>query len=372
LHPTVIKMKGKIKFVERPRTEFFATLRSRVNSYFEDNKIPKTGDYRMVIKTVVMLSLYIVPFIIIVTGILPVWATFIMWIVMGIGASGTGMSVMHDANHGAYSKYAFVNNMLSRTMYLVGGSKFTWRVQHNILHHTYTNIYGMDEDIHDKPILRLSPHGKLRFIHKYQHLYAFVIYCLATLGWTLNKDFNQLIRYNKNGLTKGSGGKPTGEMVKLIVSKIFYFAVILLLPALVSGYGFGYILLGFLMMQFATGLIVTTIFQLAHVIEETDHPVPTENGEIENAWAIHQLETTANFAKKNRVLSWFVGGLNYQVEHHLFYNICHIHYKNIAPIVKKTALEFGIPYYEKTTFWDALGSHVRVLKQIGNNTLMAK
>ncbi|MBC8046501.1 MAG: acyl-CoA desaturase [Fimbriimonadaceae bacterium] len=360
-------MKGKIKFVDRPRTEFFNVLRKRVNAYFEENKIDKTGDYRMVLKTVVMLSLYLVPFILICTSILPVWGTFLCWVMMGIGVAGVGMSVMHDANHGAYSKNAFVNTMISRTIYLLGGSKFTWRVQHNILHHTYTNIYGMDEDIHDKPILRLSPHGKLYFIHKFQHIYGWFIYGFATFGWSLNKDFMQLIRYNKNGLTKGSGGRPAIEMIKLIISKILYFAVFLILPALITGYSFGYLFLGFMMMHFVAGLILTTIFQLAHVVEDMEHPVPTADGEIENNWAIHQLQTTANFAKKNRVLSWFVGGLNYQVEHHLFHGICHIHYKNIAPIVKKTAHEYGVPYHEKFTFWQALGSHMRMLKKIGHN-----
>lgn len=359
-------MKGKVKFVEKSRTEFFSTLRSRVNNYFEENKIAKTGDYRMVVKSIYMFLIYLVPFTLILTGILPLWATFIMWFIMGLGSAGIGMGIMHDANHGAYSKYPFINKMMGRTIYMVGGSKFTWLVQHNILHHTYTNIYGMDEDIHDKPILRLSPHGKLSFIHKYQHFYAFFIYSLATLSWAVNKDFSQLIRYNRTGLTKGSGGNPTVEMIKLILSKILYFSIILLLPALITGYGFGSLFLGFLMMQITAGLFVTTIFQLAHVVEETDHPLPTAAGEIENSWAIHQLETTANFAKKNKVLSWFIGGLNYQVEHHLFHNICHIHYKKIAPIVKSTAQEFGIAYYEKVTFWQALASHMRVLKKIGN------
>ncbi|MEZ5014492.1 MAG: acyl-CoA desaturase [Chitinophagales bacterium] len=360
-------MKGAIKFVERPRTEFFQTLRGRVNDYFKENRIKKTGDYRMVIKTLFMLTLYLLPFTIIVLGVLPVWATFIMWFLMGLGIAGTGMSVMHDANHGAYAKSPFVNTLLSRTMYLLGGSKFTWRIQHNILHHTYTNIYGMDEDIHDKPILRLSPHGKLRWIHKYQHIYAPLLYSLATFGWSLNKDFVQLIRYNKTGMTKGSGGKPAMEMIKLIASKLFYFLVFLVIPAVFSGYTFGYIFLGFLLMHAVAGLILTTIFQLAHVLEETEHPLPTDAGEIENAWAIHQLETTANFARKNKILGWFVGGLNYQVEHHLFYNICHIHYPKIAPIVKQTAAEFGIPYYENPSFWNALGSHIRILRKMGQN-----
>lgn len=363
-------MKGTIKFVERPRTDFFNVLRSRVNAYFEENKIEKTGDYRMVVKTIVMLSIYLVPFVLICLNFLPVWAMLICWVIMGVGVSGVGMSVMHDANHGAYAKNNTVNNMISRTIYLLGGSKFTWRVQHNILHHTYTNIYGMDEDIHDKPILRLSPHGKLYGIHKFQHVYGWILYGLATFGWALDKDFKQLIRYNKNGLTKGSGGHPTREMIKLILSKLFYFAVFLVTPALLSGYGFGLLFLGFFLMHFTAGIILTTIFQLAHVVEDMQNPEPNDNNEIENNWAIHQLNTTANFAKKNKILSWYVGGLNYQIEHHLFHNICHIHYKDIAPIVKKTAKEYGIPYHENTTFWQALGSHVRMLKRIGNNAVI--
>jgi linoleoyl-CoA desaturase len=360
-------MKRKIKFTEKNRSEFFSVLRSRVNNYFEEHRIAKTGDYRMVIKSVFMLTLYIAPFIIICTDVLPVWATYLCWIAMGFGIAGTGMSVMHDANHGAYAKNDFINTMVGRTIYLLGGSKFTWRVQHNILHHTYTNIYGMDEDIHDKPILRLSPHGKLRYIHRFQHIYGWLLYGLATFGWTINKDFVQLIRYNKTGLTKSCGGKPEIEMMKLIISKIAYYFFILILPILLTSYNPGYLVLGFFMMHFTAGIILTTIFQLAHLVEDMEHPQPDMHGHIENNWAIHQLETTANFAKRNKVLSWFVGGLNFQIEHHLFHNICHVHYRDIAPIVKKTALEFGIPYHEKTTFWQALASHVRVLRRIGKN-----
>ena len=150
-----------------------------------------------------------------------------------------------------------------------------------------------------------------------------------------------------------------------------YYAVIIGLPTWLSGHAIGWVLLGFLMMHFSAGLILTTIFQLAHVVEETIHHEPGEDRTIENAWAIHQLETTANFAKRNKVLGWYVGGLNYQIEHHLFHNICHIHYPAIAPIVKETAEEYGIPYHEKRSFWDALGSHLRMLKQIGRNQIAA-
>lgn len=362
-------MKGKVKFVETPKTDFFKVLRGRVNQYFEDNGIKKTGDYRMVLKSIAMLSLYLVPFAVICLGVLPAWATLFCWMLMGLGVAGVGMSVMHDANHGAYSDKPLVNSIMGRTIYLLGGSKFTWKIQHNILHHTYTNIYGLDEDIHDKPILRLSPHGQLGFLHRYQHVYGFVLYGLATLGWAINKDFKQLIRYNRNGMTQSSGGDPTIEMLKLIASKLFYYLMLIGIPLIATDYAWGWILLGYLIMHFTSGLVLTTIFQLAHLVEDMEHPQPSEGGVIENGWAIHQLQTTSNFAKKNKVLSWYVGGLNYQVEHHLFHNICHIHYSKIAPIVKQTAEEYGISYHEMDTFWQALGSHWRVLRGIGKNNL---
>ncbi len=356
--------------MERPKTDFFNVLRSRVNEYFDQHRIERTGDYRMVMKSVAMFTLYLAPFAVILTGVLPAWATLLCWVLMGLGMAGVGMSVMHDANHGAYSRYPWINNLMGRTIYLLGGSRFTWKIQHNILHHTYTNIYGLDEDIHDKPILRLSPHGRLGFLHRYQHVYGFLLYGLATLGWTINKDFKQLIRYNKVGLTVSSGGDPTIEMIKLIASKAGYYLVLMGLPLWLSGYSFGWILLGFLIMHFTSGLVLTTIFQLAHLVEDMDHPQP-EDGVIANGWAIHQLQTTSNFARKNKILSWYVGGLNYQIEHHLFHNICHIHYDKIAPIVRDTAREYGIEYHEMETFWQAVGSHWRVLRQIGQNSLAA-
>jgi linoleoyl-CoA desaturase len=118
-------------------------------------------------------------------------------------------------------------------------------------------------------------------------------------------------------------------------------------------------------MHYTAGIILSLVFQLAHTVEETTHPMPNAEGIIENDWAIHQLNTTVNFSRKNKVLSWYVGGLNFQVEHHLFPKVCHVHYPEIAPIVKQTAEEFGIPYLEQEHFSNALKSHFAALKRFG-------
>lgn len=346
-------------------------MRSRVNSYFEENNIKKTGNLRMYFKTFVMLSLYFVPFVLILTLNISNWAILSLFLVMGIGVSGIGLAIMHDANHGSYSKNKLVNQIIGYSINVVGASSFTWHIQHNVLHHTYTNIYEMDEDIHDKPFLRLSPHGKHKPYHKFQHWYALALYSLATISWVTTKDFRQLKEYNKNGMTEQSGFNPKQEWAIMIFTKTVYYFYILALPMLL-GVSWWVVLLGFLLMHMVAGVLITTIFQLAHVVEGPTHHEPHPSGTMENTWAIHQLETTANFAKNNPVISWFVGGLNYQVEHHLFPHICHVHYKHISKIVKETAEEFELPYHENKWFTGAVISHLKTLKEFGKEPVVAK
>ena len=358
-------MQKNVKFAKPDTSQFFATLRKRVNGYFIANNISKKADYRMVIKTMAMLTIYFLPYGLILTGTFSNWTMLLLAIIMGIGNAGIGFSVMHDANHGGYSSNQFINTSLGYTANIIGGSAFTWKMQHNVLHHTYTNIYELDEDIHDKPMLRLSPHGKLSSYHRYQHIYAMFLYSLATVSWVIKKDFAQLIEYNKTGLTEQTGHRPFKQTIILITSKILYIFYTIVIPIWVLSIAWWQVLLGFLAMHMVAGFLLTIVFQLAHVVEGPNHHKPVQNGTMENTWAIHQLVTTANFAKKNRFLSWFVGGLNFQIEHHLFPHICHVHYKTISSIVKNTAQEFNLPYYDQPSFRYALVSHLKILKKLG-------
>jgi len=355
-----------VKFARPDTSHFFSTLRKKVNLYFKENQLSKNGDHRMVIKTICMFALYFVPYILILSGQFSVWIMALLCIFMGLGQAGIGFSVAHDASHGAYSNNKIWNKILSYSFNLIGGSSFTWDVQHNILHHTYTNIYELDEDIHDKPFIRLSPHGKQKPYHKFQHWYAPFLYSLSTVSWLTKKDFAQLFSYNKSGMTTKSGHHPGRELVTMIISKVIYFTYMIIIPILVLPVAWWQVLLGFLIMQMVSGFILTIVFQLAHVVEGPSHHKPILSGTMENTWAIHQLMTTANFARNNKFLSWFVGGLNYQIEHHLFPHICHVHYKNISKIVQQTASEFNLPYHDQPNFRSAVKSHLRVLRAFGN------
>lgn len=354
-----------LKFIAKDKGQFTATLRKNVNNYFVEKDISTKGNSKMVLKSAVMLFIYFTPFILMLSTPLSSWTIFPLSILMGIGMAGIGMSVMHDAAHGSFSKYKWLNKLVGSSIYFIGGNAFTWKVQHNMLHHTYTNIEGFDEDIEPKGSLRLSKCTPLKKIHKFQHIYAFFLYCFMSLSRTF-RDITQLIKYNKAGITMQQGTTSKKEMTLMVVTKIIYLAAIFGLPILFSSFSWWLILIGFTVMHFIAGLFMSTIFQLAHSVEEAEQPLPTAEGIIENEWMIHELETTVNFSKNNRCLGWMIGGLNYQIEHHLFPNICHVHYKSISPIVERTAKEFGLPYKENKTFFSALSSHVRLLKTLGN------
>jgi linoleoyl-CoA desaturase len=285
-------------------------------------------------------------------------------IIMGIGKAGIGMGVMHDAAHGSYSNKKWVNDLMSANMYLLGSDVFIWKVQHNVLHHTYTNIEGLDGDIGPRGPLRLSEHAPLLKIHRYQHKYAFFFYGLMTLS-KMVRDFSQLRSYTKSGITASQKRNPVVATIQLYFFKMSYLFAAIGLPLLLTDFNVWQVLAGFFIMHWVAGFILATIFQLAHVIEGAEQPLESNTGFIENDWFVHELQTTANFAKNNRILGWYIGGLNYQIEHHLFPHVSHIHYPKIAPIVEKTAQEFGYTYNAKLTFKDALVSHVQRLKELG-------
>jgi len=356
---------AKVNFTNQEKSVFFSALRANIDAYFEKSKIEKTGGNKLLFKASMMLSLYLIPFGLILSGHFSNMQMLFMTLLMGFGVAGVGMSVMHDAIHGSFSSSSMINRIFGASLYLLGGNVYNWDIQHNKLHHTYTNIHDIDEDITGKFLLRLSSEDKLKSIHRLQHIYAFFLYSLMTFSF-LWKDFKEIRLYNKMSETGLVAAFPRKELVLLILTKIGYIFFIGVLPLSVLNITFGQWFLGFLVMHFIAGIILSTVFQLAHVVEGVAQPTPDENGNIENAWAIHQLNTTANFSGRNKILSWYIGGLDYQVEHHLFPKISHIHYPAMSSIVKKTAEDFGIMYNNKFSFLNGLRSHVKMLYNLGH------
>lgn len=357
-----------IRFAAGEQLQFFSTLRTRVDEYFAKNKLSPHANTAMVVKTIILVCAYVLPYVALLIWTPPFVAGMLLWILMGLAVAGIGMSIMHDANHGAYSGNEKVNRWVGYSINLAGGAVANWKTQHNVLHHTYTNISGLDDDIDTKLLMRFSPHTEVKKIHRHQWYYAFLFYAILTLYWGLLKDLVQFIQYKKAGLNRNKPKQNIAWLIRTSVLKLVYFFMMLVLPTML-GIPFYQVIIGFLVMHAVAGLILSIVFQMAHTVEETEFPMPDEQGNMMNSWAVHQLTTTMDFARHNKILSWYVGGLNFQVEHHLFTRICHVHYPAISEIVKSTAKEYGVPYLEKKTLMEAFRSHINILKQRGAPTL---
>lgn len=353
-----------VKFAENETEDFYKELRKRVSAYFKENNISRYANFNMVLKTIFMISLYLVPFILILTYLQSTWIIVLMWITMGFGMAGIGLSIMHDANHSAYSKNKYVNSMLGKLILLVGGSDVNWRIQHNVLHHTYTNVSGMDEDIEIDPLMRFSPTQRLLKGHRFQFIYAWFLYGMMTLMWATTKDYSQWKRYKQKDLIQTQNLSSRTFLWTLILTKSIYLGVTLVLPLIFASTPWWGTIICFVIMHFVAGLTLAAIFQPAHVVPTSAFQEPVD-GKIKLDWAANQLMNTANFAPKARLFSWYVGGLNYQIEHHLFPNICHVHYRKISHIVRDTAFEYNLPYYSYTTFLQALHGHAKMLYKLG-------
>lgn len=278
--------------------------------------------------------------------------------------SGIGMGVMHDAIHGSYSKHKKVNTLLGYTFNLIGANSSVWKIQHNVLHHTYTNIDHADDDLNAPFFLRFSPHAKHYWLHRFQHIYIWFFYGISTISWVTTKDFVRLKRYRNMGFLakKGEFNKILAAMIGW---KLLYYSYALIIPMIMLPMSWWIVLLGFVGMHFVTGLLVSIVFQVAHIMPQNEFPLPDKDGNMENNWYRHQFETTVNFSPNSNILFWFIGGLNHQIEHHVLPDVCHIHYKKLTPIVMETAKEFDMPYHVKSSFIRAIRDHVQMLRNLG-------
>jgi linoleoyl-CoA desaturase len=349
------------KFRNNTQTQFYNSLKERINDYFKENRIERTGNFHLYSKAIILVTAYIAVYVHLVFFTPPALWAVAECLLMGILTSSIGFNVMHDGAHGSFSRHSFFNELAALTANMLGASSIMWKNKHNIIHHTYTNIDGVDDDIEIKPLLRMCPTQKKRAIHRFQHVYVWFLYSLLLLFWLFFTDYKKYFSQKVGNIPLKK--MSIGNHIAFWVAKIGYAFMMIALPIYLLG--FTSWLIGFLILTLSSGLILSIVFQLAHTVEETAFPVPDNQQQIENEWAIHQLQTTANFATKNKIISWYVGGLNFQIEHHLFPKISHVHYPAISKIIRETCKEFQLNYIEHPKMIQAIASHTSYLKRMG-------
>jgi linoleoyl-CoA desaturase len=345
-----------------PCTAFRRDLEARVAAYFDDSRRSRHGSWRLYLKTTILMTWLVGSYVGLVWLAAAWWQAVPLAISLALAMAGVGFNVQHDGNHGAYSRYASVNRAAALSLNLLGGDAYFWRYKHNIAHHSYPNVTGSDDDIRLGPLARVSPHQPRYWFHRFQHLYVWGLYALLAINWQLSGDFRSLIR---PGVGDTHVTRPRGwDLVCFCVGKatflMFAFAIPLHHRRLLPTLGI------YLLTNFVLGLTLAIVFQLAHCVEEAQFRVPADGTRrIDRDFTAHQVETSVDFARDNRLLTWYLGGLNFQVEHHLFPKTCHIHYPAISPIVEATCRAHGISHVSHPTMRGALRSHVRWLKRMG-------
>ena len=340
---------------------FHGELKKRINEYFKEVGKSSTGNYKLFLKAIVLIVSFLFVYIHLVFFTPPVWMALLECIILGGLTAAIGFNIMHDGLHGSFSRYKWLNSLAGLSLNFLGANNFMWKTKHNIIHHTYTNIEGIDDDIEAKPLLRLCETQKYYKIHRYQHLYFWAAYSLLYIWWVLFTDYKKyfLRRIGPTPLKKMNAG----DHISFWGFKLLHAFLFIALPIYMLG--FSTWLIGFLVYAMFAGFVLSMVFQLAHTVELTHFPkADAATGRMEDEWAIHQLKTTANFATRNRLISWWVGGLNFQVEHHLFPRISHVHYPAISKIIKKACQDFGFPYIEYPKLRLAVASHFLHLKHL--------
>jgi linoleoyl-CoA desaturase len=341
---------------------FYSSLKTAVDNYFKQSGKKKTGNIQLYSKSVIfMLLAGGIYLILLVTPMAPLFV-ILSSLLFGFVLACIGFNIMHDANHGSYSSRKWVNETLGLTLNALGGNCFIWKQKHNIIHHTYTNIDGMDDDIAKSPFIRMCDSQVWVPAHRVQHFYTPVLYAFSSMIWILFQDFEKYFR--KKIVDRPLSRMSVSEHLIFWLSKLLYLLFYVAIPIFVMGWQSW--LLFFLCMNIGLGFTLSIVFQLAHVIEETTFD--SANGDakqIENEWAIHQVITTADFSPNNKIVSWFVGGLNYQIEHHLFPRISHVHYPALSRLVRSECLAYQLPYNALPSFTAAVNSHFRFIRKLG-------
>ena len=355
-----------IRFSTSEDNDFSEILTKRVYDYFDKNGINTYANKPMVLKTLLFFGFYTAIYLFILNGnSTNLVLLFVLWGTLGLLQSFIGMSIMHDTVHEAYTKSRFIRFFLQLPILAIGVEPKIWKIEHNIIHHTYTNVEGIDQDIHPRYLFRFTKNQPKKWFHAYQHLYSTLIYSLLIIEWVTIKDFLMTVKYHRMHFIKTK--RQTALIIGMIViKKTVFFYLFLILPLKTLDFKPHIIVLMFLTMMVVAGISMTIIFQLAHVVPK----ITTENNH-ENLskinWKVYQLATTCDFAHKNKPLTYLIGGLNYQIEHHLFPHICHIHYPEIAKIVRETTKEYHLPYHYEETLFQAIKSHYSHLKELGRN-----
>ena len=351
------------------KDELFNEISSKVKNYFKENGLYKQGRFKDIWFTnLLYLVIAYGSFALILNNQFNVFVMWFLSFTMGLGLSGVGLCIMHEANHGAYNKKKFINYLAGSIINIMGSHRYLWQLRHNGLHHVYTNMFDYDYDMARTFLIRHSRDWERKWYHRYQHIYALLIYFNYTLIWILVYDWIHLVEFYGKVGTKKNKAIPIHVIISIFFWKMVHLYLMIVLPYMVLDLALWQVLIGFVTMHWTLSAIIGVTFQVNHTIEGTVNIEADAQGVIQESWAKQMVKTSFNFSTKNKAVTYFLGGLNFQIEHHLFPKMSYSHFFAIKPMVKEVLEKHGYTYNDCGSWLNAILMHLKYLKRLGNGS----
>ena len=352
---------NKLKFSKDEGSDFYKELNDKIEQYFTEKGISKTGNRTMIFKIMLYFSLDILFYGLMITSTTTI-GFYIFYLLMGLSVLLTAFNVSHDAAHGVAVKSKFWNKLLfSLSFNLQGNNAYVWGKNHNESHHLYTNVEGSDIDVLNNPLFRMTESQELKWFHRYQFIYAPFLYLLYSINWFFFRETLMLFNYSSRTIQIEI---PKNEVVKLVIYKLLYIIYMIILPIYLLPFGWTIVLLAFLLNHFMVSLLFVGVLGVSHLSDFVEHPVPDQDNKLSMSWPKLQMCTSVDYNAGSTFFNWTLGGFNAHALHHLLPNICHVHYLEILPIFRELAKKHGLTYMEMS-YRKSLASHFRFLKAMG-------
>lgn len=351
----------KLKFTQDRGSEFYKELTARINDHFASTGQAKSGGRLMLVKIILYFGLDLLFYLLMITST-SLTSFYLFYLLMGLSVLLTAFNISHDAAHGVAVKSKYWNKLLfSLSFNLQGNNAYIWGKHHNESHHLYTNVEGSDIDVLNNPLFRMTSSQPLKWYHRYQFLYAPLLYLLYSLNWFLFRETLMIFNYSSRTIDIEI---PRNEAVKLLFFKLLYIGYMIVLPAWLLPFGWGTVLLAFVLNHFMVSLIFVGVLGVSHVSDYVSHPAPDSENRIGMSWPTLQLITSVDYNPDSVFFNWTLGGFNAHALHHLLPNISHVHYLEILPIFRELCRKYGLTYLEMP-YTESLASHFRFLRAMG-------
>ncbi len=343
---------------------FYASLQHAVRTSFRKRGCNGLADRRFFLKALFYYSGFAGSYLLLLSPYSEnLSVLFGAFLLCGLFTLGLVFNVAHDAAHQTLFRRASWNRIAYLCSFpLLGNNPYIWRTYHLRSHHVYTNIKDSDIDVVKNALLRLHPDQPLRPWHRFQHLYAPLLYLFYTLNFVLFRDLLALFNRSDRTVTVAF---PLRQKVLYALGKLFYFGLMAGLPFLLHTHTFGWILLAFIGMHFLMSIVIILVLACNHQVDLVAHIQPQDEEALPHSWVHLQLITNLDYNAGSRMCNFLLGGFNAHTVHHLFPSVCHVHYPKMVRILRKVAADYGLRYNE-TTYGKALRSHFRFLKKMGH------